>query len=301
MKRLLTFTLAAATAATVGMFATSANAVPLASTAPIATFSDSLGEVAGAPDIGKVTVSVDGQVLTIEAQIANMPEVMSEGIVGFLLNTDSNAATGSLSGADYIVGLDVKTLSGSVLHWNGTEYVQAEKVADPSRNLIGGGTAGLMFNLANFGSPTHIEFAVLVSRGPSDSGLIDVAPDAGLWAFDTTATPTPTPTPTPAPAVVKPVFGTVTMVPAKPVAGKKLVFTLAVKRSDTGAPLTTGRMVCDPSVAGVVIKHAESFTGGTAKLTFLVPKTAKGKLLKVKIKIVNGTQSATKIVTVKVR
>jgi len=282
----------------VGMFGKSANAVPLASKAPIAAFSDSLGEVAGAPDIGRVTVSLDGQVLTIEAQVASMPEVTSEGMFAFALNTDSNLATGSILGADYVVSTDLKTLQGGVLHWNGSDYVQAEKVADPSRSLLGGGSVGLVFNLANFGSPKHIEFSVFVSRGPAESGLIDMAPDAGLWAFDTT--PTPTPTPTPAPAVVKPVFGTVTTAPAKPVAGKKFVFTLAVNRSDTGAPLTTGRMVCDPSVAGVVIKHAESFTAGKARLTLLVPKTAKGKLLKVKVKIVNGAQSATKIVAYKV-
>ena len=41
-------------------------------------------------------------------------------------------------------------------------------------------------------------------------------------------------------------------------AGKKVVFTLAVTRSDTGAPLTTGKMICDPSYTGIVLKHAES-------------------------------------------
>ena len=100
--------------------------------------------------------------------------------------------------------------------------------------------------------------------------------------------------------MVKPAFGAATTVPTKPVAGKKLVFTLAVNRSDTGAPLTTGTMICDPSVAGKVIKHVESFAGGKARLTFVVPKTANGKLLKVKVTIKNGAQSATKVVAVKV-
>ena len=86
-----------------------------------------------------------------------------------------------------------------------------------------------------------------------------------------------------------------------PLAGKRFTFTLAVKRSDTGAPLTAGRMVCDPSVAGKLIRHAESFKAGKARLTFLVPKTAKGKQLKIKIKIVSGGQSATKVFTYKVR
>lgn len=59
-------------------------------------------------------------------------------------------------------------------------------------------------------------------------------------------------------------------------------------------------MICDPSVAGKVIKHVEQFKNGVATLTFVVPKTSKGKMLKVKVEIANGTQSATKITTVPV-
>ena len=93
----------------------------------------------------------------------------------------------------------------------------------------------------------------------------DRAPDnvaSGFrWRFIYTApsVPPPAPTQTPQPVVVKPVFGAATTVPPHPVAGKKLVFALTVNRSDTGAPLTTGTMTCDPSVAGKVLTHAESF------------------------------------------
>jgi hypothetical protein len=300
MRRVLALVSVAALATAVGIFVSSASAVSLAQNSTIATFSDSVGEVAGGPDIGIVTVSLDGAVLTVEGNVAGMPDVLSDGAVMFLLNTDSSQATGSMHGADYVLFMDMKTLQGSVLHWNGSDYVAADKVADPSRTLISGGSAGFMFNLANLGSPTHIEFAMVVVKGSTESGLIDVAPDSGLWAFDTIVAPAPPPAPTPTPAVVKPVFGTATTIPAKPTAGKKVVFTLAVKRSDTGAPLTTGKMICDPSYKGIVIKHAESFKGGTAKLVFMVPKAAKGKTLKVKVTIVNGKQSATRVVAYKV-
>jgi hypothetical protein len=59
-------------------------------------------------------------------------------------------------------------------------------------------------------------------------------------------------------------------------------------------------MTCDPSVAGVVLKHTESFTNGKARLSFVVPRTAKGKPLKVKVKITTGVTSATKVATNKV-
>jgi hypothetical protein len=102
----------------------------------------------------------------------------------------------------------------------------------------------------------------------------------------------PAPSITSAPLVVRPLLGKPVGVPAKPLAGKEFSFSLPVTRSDTGGALLTGKMVCDPSVAGKVIKHAESFKGGKARLSFVVPKTAEGKLLKVKITITASGQSA---------
>jgi hypothetical protein len=97
--------------------------------------------------------------------------------------------------------------------------------------------------------------------------------------------------------VFKPVIGAAVVKPLKAVAGKRLTVTFAVTRSDNGLPLTAGKMLCDPSVAGKVIPHVESFKAGKATLSFLVPEAAKGKQLKVKVTIKAGTQSATKIVT----
>jgi hypothetical protein len=54
-------------------------------------------------------------------------------------------------------------------------------------------------------------------------------------------------------------------------------------------------MICDPSVAGRTIRHAESFKGGTARLSFVVPANAAGRVLKVRVTIKAGTQSATKV------
>jgi hypothetical protein len=52
---------------------------------------------------------------------------------------------------------------------------------------------------------------------------------------------------------------------------------------------------------GRVIVHAESLAKGTARPAFTIPKTAKGKLLKVRVTIKAGGQSATKIATFEVR
>lgn len=100
---------------------------------------------------------------------------------------------------------------------------------------------------------------------------------------------------------VKPVIGKPVTVPARPQAGKRLTVSFEVTRSDSGTALTRGKLICDPSVAGKVIRHAESFKAGTARLAFVVPTTAAGRLLKVKVTIKTGGQSATRVATFLVR
>jgi hypothetical protein len=105
-----------------------------------------------------------------------------------------------------------------------------------------------------------------------------------------------------APAVYKPVIGKPVTVPTQPVAGKSLVVTFKVTRSDTGTRLLGGRMLCDPSVTGKTLKHAESFRAGTGRLAFVVPASSAGKMLKVKvtIKAPVGT-SATRVASYRVQ
>jgi hypothetical protein len=93
---------------------------------------------------------------------------------------------------------------------------------------------------------------------------------------------------------VKPVIRAPLLAPAVPKAGKRLTVSFRVTRSDNGMPLKTGKMICDPKIAGKLIAHVESFTQGTAKLSLVVPKTAKGKVLTVKVTIKAGGQTATR-------
>lgn len=95
----------------------------------------------------------------------------------------------------------------------------------------------------------------------------------------------------------KPVIGKPVTTPLQPTAGERFTVSFRVTRSDTGVPLLRGRMICDPSVSGREIAHAESFKAGTARLSFVVPATAAGKLLKVKVTIKTTTASATKVST----
>ena len=101
----------------------------------------------------------------------------------------------------------------------------------------------------------------------------------------------PAPVP-PKPAVVKPVFGKPLAQPLKPVAGKQFRLTVAVKRSDTGAPLTAGRLVVGSTVAGKKVKNIASFKAGKAKVAVLLPKKAKGKLLRLTLRVTASGKTA---------
>jgi hypothetical protein len=124
-----------------------------------------------------------------------------------------------------------------------------------------------------------------LSLGVGAAGLLAGAPTSGSALVDD----------------VKPVIGRPVAVPSRPLAGKGIVVSFKVTRSDTGTPLVRGRMVCDPSVAGRSIPHVESFRGGTARLSFVVPTSAAGKLLKVKVTIKTAARSATRVATFLVR
>jgi hypothetical protein len=110
--------------------------------------------------------------------------------------------------------------------------------------------------------------------------------------------PVPPAPPAPAPAAVEaPVINTPLTLPALPKAGKMFTVSFPITSSLTGQKLTIGTMICDPQVKGRIIRHDEHFTNGKATLRFLIPATAKGKLLKVHLTMVLGNQSITRVTT----
>jgi hypothetical protein len=288
MKRALVVTLAA-------VFA---SACVLTSAFADASFTDPAGDAADAPDVTGVAVSNDkGGNILFHVTLNNFTP---ESRLTIYLDTDKNASTGE-EGADYLLALDHSAdpaQSGWMMgQWNGTGWASAPQHATVAVSS-NAAYAEFRVNKSELGGTSGFAFQVWTKRYVADAVTArDYAPDGPLstWTYELT-TPTAAPTPTPKPVVVKPVFGTLLM--TLPVAGRRVTYSIHVNRSDTGAPLTTGTMICDPSIAGTVIKHAEQFKNGIATLTFVVPKTARGKMLKVKVKIATGTTSATKITTV---
>ena len=152
------------------------------------------------------------------------------------------------------------------------------------------------------GGSTKVVFAARVSGSGTQQITVTASSDREANPADNSATlrlQVTAPAQPPV-VVVKPVFARPVARPSAPVAGKRFTFTLAVSRSGTGTPLRAGRMMANPTIAGHPVKHVESFTGGKARLSLVVPKTAKGKRLRIKIKVVSGGASATRTVTYKV-
>ena len=184
-----------------------------------------------------------------------------------------------------------------VEQWTGTDWKEA-----PSSSAMNfsrsGDTLTWTLGKADLGGVTGFAFFVAGIKWDAngDVAAMDLAPDGGRWTYDLTPAATVTP-----PVAIRPVIAAPTTTPAAATAGKRFTVSFSVTRSDDGTPLTTGKMICDPSVSGTVIPHAERFANGVARLAFTIPKTAKGKLLKVKVTIKAGTQASTRIATFKVR
>jgi uncharacterized protein YdaL len=120
----------------------------------------------------------------------------------------------------------------------------------------------------------------------------------------TSTTPVVTPTPAPAKATqgveVKPVIGKPVTVPAKLVAGKTATISYKVTRSNTGALLTGGTMTCSPTIKGKLIAHREQLKRGTATVRLTIPKTARGKQLKVQLTVKLNGQAGSRTSTFRI-
>jgi hypothetical protein len=246
------------------------------------------------------------------------------------LNTDMNPATGSLSGADYLLAYEQHSdgWGWAIMKWSGSDWVMTGQTPTMYMNRSGN-TLTWNFAASDVGVSSGFTFYVVAGAVDASDSVVarDYAPDNGMWAYmlTTSSSPPPTTTPTstssPAKTLALKIWPPKT-VPSYAVAGKRFTvsFSVDVEKQEAATvidiatgqvkgdatmvswdPLPSGKMVCDPSIGGKVIPHAESLKAGTAKLSFIVPKTAKGKQLRVKVAITAQGKSATRVATFRVR
>jgi hypothetical protein len=109
------------------------------------------------------------------------------------------------------------------------------------------------------------------------------------------STPPPPPAPPPPPPVppVKLSIAGVTSTSAGAMAGKRFAVGFRIKPSGAKLSVVT-------RVGGVVVGHATSLVAGKGRVTLVVPKKAKGKLLTIKVTIRLGGQAATRTVSFRI-
>lgn len=255
------------------------------------TFADPAGDAAGAPDITAIAMNDSATgLLQIGVTVTGLT-VTTPTELAIFFDTDRNSATGD-TGWEYALMVMHDSSGGqyNLMHWTGTTF---EIMDAPSLTFAAAGDV-YTFSLSKteLGSPPSFTFGSLAAATDANGEITasDRAPDGGSWTYELSTKP----------VVVTPVIQAPVLTPAKPKAGKSLSVAFPVVRSDDGTPLLTGTMICDPSVNGKVIAHRESFTNGKARLAFTIPKSAKGKTIRVQVTIRLGAQSAHKVATYKV-
>jgi len=261
------------------------------------SYTDPAGDSRSAPDIRTVDVSnTDAGLITFRMTAGLTPDTW----VRVSLAAAKNGV--EVSGDAYYVGVAMNP-DGSLSTFTYRVKSGPVNLGIPVEATASASAATFSFAASAFGIEDGFNFRMLswhmATATTADS---DNMPDgSGVYYYSMAkAVPPASPSP-PAPAIVKPIIGRATTVPAHAVAGRRFAVSFRVTRSDTGAPLTSGKMICNPSVAGKVLRHSESFSGGTARLSFTIPKSAKGKLLRVSTTIEFGARSTSKVATFHVR
>jgi hypothetical protein len=271
--------------------AVSGAASPLGSAAPAAnsaTFQDSTGEDPLAPDITTIVVSNDDAgMITFRVNVPNRPTLTQDMYMVLFVDTDNNTATGApdLAGVDYV--FEVVRGEIALFKWDGTNFTR--RFGDPSAvtlSLAYQGGFTVRISAAELGNTKRFNFIVEV-----DSGIVvdpvtgdldfanakgDAAPGgaAGLYPFTV--------------VIAKPtlVVRRLSTVPARPAAGKPFAAKLQVARSDTGALLQGGRVICAGRVGAGSVRGTGRFVGREAVCTWRIPANAKGKTFRGSITIV---------------
>lgn len=284
------------TLALVPVLVGSASAQPRSSSGS-AKYADPAGDSGTAPDVTEVTVNGDptSGSLQIVIKATGMPSIYdgTDRDIYLWIDTDNNPATGSPSGNELsmVKWVDAEGRWWSWARWDGSQWQEG----DYGPPTMGSSTVGeihtFRLNRSDLGGAAAFGFSVTTTVWAADETVAgeDVAPDTANWKYDFNGTP-------PAQTVkvnVTPTIAAPTTVPRTAVAGKRLTISFPVTSSVDSKPMLAGKLVCDPSIAGKVITHQESFTGGVAKLSFLVPATAKGKVLRVKVTIIASSSTGT--------
>jgi hypothetical protein len=260
--------------------ATDGASEPLTRAANSATFNDSTGENAGAPDITSVVVSnTNAGLITIKVNIPNRPTLTEDMIIFVDVDADNNRSTGDPDslGADYAIQL----FQGLVLlfRWDGSAFSRTQ-TDPPQASLVYSyaGGATIRISAAELGNTKRFNFdaaaisgIVVDQNGDPDftSAKGDRAPDPlhGLWNYQVKRGALK--------LLVK------KFAAGRPRAGGSLTVSMVAARNDTGAVLAGGQVTCSATVGGRrLTARIHRIVNKEARCVWLIPSTARGQTIR---------------------
>lgn len=250
-----------------------------------ASYTDPAGDSSTAPDITAVTAANDTAGNLTFTVRTNQP-ALADAVVGISFDTDQNSQTGG-SGVEFI--FLVGPSGWEFARWDGSKFAAAG--ASSANGSYANGVATFKISKADLaGVETFIFWADAFQLDANGNVIAkDTAPD-GTSVYRYTHS--------------KPLTlqaGTPVGVPAKPVAGKAFAVRTRVTRGDNGAALATGTVTCTVRVGTAPLRAVGRVSPGVAGCSMTLPKTAKGKLVRVTMKITFQGVSTTKSFSARVR
>ena len=278
----------------------------------MASFNDPPGDAQGGPDVTSVTIDGDAAtgVISLSVKLSGYPLTASvdglERYVELWLDTDKNGAIGDPEdGTEFGLQSWVDSTGRwwSAGRWNGSAF---EAIPQSTTSFVrAADVVTWTVNATELGA-TRFSFYVLAGTwndAEEKSVTRDEAPSAGWWEYDISAS-TATP-PKPPAASVGLIIGAPTTNPKAPTGGKRFTVSFDVKLQKTQPtvvidlqtgetreslvvtwrPLSRGKAVASPSVGGKAIRSTASLRDGEVRVSMVIPKAAKGKLLRVPVKV----------------
>ena len=241
-------------------------------------FPDPTGDHDAAPDVTSVRVSdAKSGWITFAITTPNYATLPSESAIVLTVDADSNPETGD-AGAE----LTITLVGGEVLleRWNGRRWARdtppVQVRARNSRNVV-----SLDLHVRELGNARRFGFSVLgVDLNTAVEGVVavDFAPsDLSYWGYALANRP----------ALIL-VAREPVATPSRPTAGRSFAVNLPVTRSDTGRAIDSGTVGCRALAAGVAVRATGRVVGGSARCVFVIPRAAKGKVLRGTISLRTG-------------
>jgi hypothetical protein len=249
----------------------------------LAAFADAANDHDAAPDIASIRVSdAKNGWVSFAITTPNYTTLPSESIVSVSIDADNRRSTGD-GGAE----VRITSVGGE---FELERWVPATKIWAPDGALTrvrmrnAGGVVTVDVHRSELGGSNRLGFSVVTAdiNTSADAVVgIDVAPDEApffTYTFTNKAALTLEAT-------------RLSTSPARPRAGKPFAVNLAVRRSDTGKGITSGTVACRVLLKERSVPARGSVAGGSGRCVFVVPASAKGKLVRGSITVRAGGKS----------